>query len=77
MTEFDRLKNGYITVIQFAFASGVSKQDAKHGNDVLHKFCETLVDNSNYLDSEKHKMKEELSSIKHKMDLEIEIIYKD
>ena len=57
MTRFENLKNSYISAIQCGLAMGVGFNEAKHGNDVLHKFCEMTIDNSNYSDAHKSSMK--------------------
>ena len=55
---------------------GVGFNEAKHGNDVLHKFCEMTIDNSNYSDAHKSSMKNELELIKESLSKEIEAFYK-
>ena len=50
MIEFENLKRNYVLTIQFGLASNTGYNKAKHGNDVIHKFCEQLVENSNYHD---------------------------
>lgn len=75
IAEFDNLKNTYITIIQLGIAADVSYQEAKLGNDLLHKFCESFVENSNYLDSVKMAMKQELELIKEALSEEIKSYY--
>ena len=43
MNEFDNLKNSYIATIQLALAMNVNYSEAKHGNELLHKFCENYM----------------------------------
>lgn len=76
MTEFDNLKSSYISAIQCGLAMGAGYNEAKHGNDILHKFCENLIDNSNYNDLCKMDMKNELEVIKEALSQEIESFYK-
>lgn len=47
-------------------------EEAKRGNDLLHKFCENCVDNSNYSDSDKQNMKQEPELVKEALSQEIE-----
>lgn len=75
MTEFENLKNTYISIVQLGLAVNVSYQESKQGNNLLHKFCENLVENSNYLDSAKTTMKQELELIKEALSEEIESYY--
>lgn len=76
MKEFDYLKNSYITAIHWGFATKVSYHEAKRGNDILHKFCENLIDNSNYCDTDKKAMKQELELLKEALSEEIETFYR-
>ena len=75
MTEFDNLKSTYIAIVQLGLTTNVSYQEVKLGNDLLHKFCESFVENSNYLDSAKAAMKQELKLIKEALSEEIEFYY--
>lgn len=75
MTEFDNLKNTYIATMQCAMAMGRGNQWTKHGNDILHKFCEMLVDRSDYPDADKQAMKQELELLKESIDAEIDACY--
>lgn len=75
MTEFDNLKRNYISAIQFGMLSKISYQEAKQGNDILHWFCEKLVENSNYNDVEKFAMKQELEILKKSLSEEIKEFY--
>ena len=75
MTEFDNLKSSYVVAIQFGLAANVGYQSSKHGNEMLHEFCKQLVGNSNYQDSEKMAMKQELEILKDALGKEIDAYY--
>ena len=71
MNEFENLKTGYIDTIHYGMCQ-TGYNETMHGNEVLHKFCSMLVDNSSYSDSEKREMKYELDQIKEIISQEIE-----
>ena len=71
MTDFDYLKRSYALAIQMGLAAGCSYQDSKLANDVIHKFCETLIDNSSNCNN-KNEMKIELETLKEAFSKEIE-----
>lgn len=75
MTEFDNLKSSYAAAVQFGLAANVGYQAAKHGNEMLHELCKRLVENSNYQNSEKMAMKQELEILKDALDGEIDVFY--
>ena len=75
MTEFDNLKNTYISVIQWGLNSKVGYIECKRGNDILHKFCDKLIENCNYSTTEKEAMKNELDCVKYSLSKEIENYY--
>lgn len=75
MTEFDNLKRSYASTIQCGLAMGSGYQEARHGNDLLHKFCEMLVDSSNCSPSEKQAMKKELEALKEALSREIDTFF--
>ena len=75
MTEFDNLKRSYIAVIQLSMAMKKPCEEVKRGNDILHRFCEKLIENSVYPDDEKRRMKNELEIVKETMAKEIEAFY--
>ncbi len=75
MNEFDTLKSGYISAVQWGLAARVGYHESKHGNEVLHKFCEELIDNSSYNEYNKATMKHELEIIKESLSEEIESFY--
>ena len=75
MNEFDNLKNSYIATIQLALAMNVNYNEAKHGNELLHKFCENYIDNT-YHGGTNDSMKAELKLLKESLSKEIEYHYK-
>ena len=76
MTEFEKLKNSYISTIQMGLVSNAGYHEIKHGNDIIHKFCEQLVETSNYCDNVKTSMKRELELLKETLLHEIDCCYK-
>ena len=72
MIDFLNLKNSYMAAIQMGLMMNAGYEEAKRGNDLLHKFCENCVDNSNYSDPDKQKMKQELELVKKMLSQEIE-----
>ena len=76
MIDYLNLKNSYITAIQMGLLLNAGYEDAKHGNDFLHQFCENCIDNSNYSDLEKLNMKRELEIVKEALSQEIELRYR-
>ncbi len=75
MIDFQNLKNSYISVVHWGLSVRVGYEESKRGNEVLHKFCENLIDNSDYSDSDKVMMKHELEIIKEALSKEIECFY--
>lgn len=76
MTEFDNLKSYYAFTIHYGLAAKVGYHDIKQGNVAVHKFCENLVEKSNYPDLEKETMKYELELLKGALSKEIDHYYK-
>lgn len=76
MTEFDHLKNSYVAAIQLRLTTNIGKDEAKRENELLHRFCEVLIDNSNYHNVDKTAMKQELELLKETLTKEIEDYYK-
>ena len=73
MIEYLNLKNSYIAAIQTGMLLlNVGYEETKRGNDLLHKFCETCVDNSNYSQQDKQNMKHDLELVKEALSQEIE-----
>lgn len=72
MIDYQNLKNSYIAAIQMGLILNAGYEDAKHGNDLLHKFCQNCVDNSNYGDVDKQNMKHDLELVKEALSQEIE-----
>lgn len=75
MTEYDNIKNRYISTIHLGLTMGVNYNEAKNGNELLHKFCESLIDNSIYTDADKKAMKYDLKITKEVLTKEIETFY--
>lgn len=75
MTEFDGLKRSYISALHVGMATGANREQSKNGNEILHKFCEGLVENSQYSDEAKQAMKHELKMLKEVLSKEIEEFY--
>lgn len=72
MSEFDNMKRSYSSTIQLALTTGATYSEVKNGNEILHKFCEFVIDNSNYHASDKSQMKHELALLKVFHDQEID-----
>ena len=73
MIDYLNLKNSYIAAIQMGLMLNAGYEEAKHGNDLLHKFCENCVDNSNYSDADKQNMKRDLEFVKEALSKEVEL----
>ena len=72
MFDYNNLKNSYIATIHMGLVSNVRYEEAKRGNDLLHKFCEHCIDMSNYNEIEKQRMKLDLEIVKDMLSKEIE-----
>lgn len=72
MIDFFNLKNSYIAALQMGLMLNAGYEEAKRGNDLLHKFCENCIDNSNYSERDKEDMKHDLKLVKETLSLEIE-----
>ena len=80
MTEFDNLKRSYAAAIQCGMAMGSPYQDVRHANDVIHKLCEELIDNSDnrrYSPEDKQAMKWDLEALKETLSREIDAYYRN
>lgn len=75
MTGFDHLKNSYAFAIQAGIDEDFSYNDCKNANDIIHKFCDIYIDNSNCSDVDKKAMKQELKLLKETLDNEIDNHY--
>ena len=75
MIDYQNLKASYIAMIQIGLELGFT--DPKQGNELLHEFCEKLVENSDYSDSDKQDMKNELEVVKETLSIEIEQFLND
>ena len=74
MIDYLNLKNCYITAVQAGLAL-TDYEKAKQGNTLIHKFCESCIDSSNYNELEKQKMKCDLLLTKESLSKEIEYYY--
>ncbi len=72
MIDYQNLKNSYMAAIQMGLMLNAGYEEAKHGNDLLHKFCEQCIDSSNYTESDKRNMKHELELVKEALSQEID-----
>lgn len=72
MFDYNNLKYCYITTIPMGLAFNAGYEEAKRGNDLLHKFCEQCIDMSNYNEIEKQRMKLDLEIVKDMLSKEIE-----
>lgn len=77
ITEFENLKRSYISTVNWGLTARVGYNQSKRWNDILHRFCENLVDNSNYNEVAKASMKNELEIVKEALSKEIELFYKE
>ena len=73
MIDYLNLKNSYIAAIQMGLLLNSGYEGAKRGNDLLHKFCENCIDNSNYSEQDKQNMKRDLELVKESLSQEIEL----
>ena len=73
MIDYLNMKKCYIAAIQVGLTLNAGYEEAKHGNDLLHKFCENCVDNSLYGEADKQDMKRDLELVKEALSQEIEI----
>lgn len=71
---FNEMKSRYIAVIQLVLQSNIPYNEVKTGNEVLHKFCELIIDS---WDSANNKiaMKQELLLLKETIATEIDEFY--
>lgn len=76
MIDFLNLKNSYIAAIQMGLMLNAGYEEAKRGNDLLHKFCENCVDNSTYSEKDKQDMKRDLELVKEALSQEIEFRFR-
>ena len=76
MIDYLNLKNSYVAAIQMGLMLNTGYEETKRGNDLLHKFCENCVDNSNYSDFDKQNMKRDLELVKEALSQEIELRFR-
>ena len=72
--DFNNLKNSYIAAVRWGLAVKVGYQESKRGNDILHKFCENYIENSDY--DKKEALKHEIELLKETLAKEIEDYYR-
>lgn len=73
MIDYLNMKESYIATIQLGLVLNAGYEEAKHRNDLLHKFCENCVDSSLYSEEDKRAMKRDLELVKEALSQEIEI----
>ena len=73
MIDYLNLKRSYISAVQMGLMLGTGYEEAKRGNDLLHKFCENCIDNSNYTENDKQNMKQDLELAKEALSQEIKL----
>lgn len=71
---FNEMKSRYISVIQLVLQSNMPYNEVKTGNEVLHKFCELIIDNLD-ANNDKIVMKQELFLLKETLAEEIDGFY--
>ena len=76
MIDYLNLKNSYIAAIQMGLMLNAGYKEAKHGNDLLHKFCKNCIENSNYSEKEKQDMKRDLELVKKMLSQAIELRFR-
>ena len=76
MTEFEKLKNSYISSVQAGMLLGIDYSGCRRAIDVLHKIYENLIDNSNCIDIDKTAMKYEMELIKEALLWEAKCYYR-
>ena len=76
MIDYLNLKNSYIASIQLGLILNAGYEEAKRGNDLLHKFCENCINNSNYSERDKQDMKRDLELVKEMLSQEIELRFR-
>ena len=73
MIDYQNLRNSYIAALHMGVMMNACYEEAKRGNDILHKFCENCVDSSNYSEQDKQRMKHDLELLKETLSQEINI----
>lgn len=72
MLEFKKMKEDYSATIQLALTAGATRAEVKNGNEILHNFCDLIVEGGNYCDRDKAQMKHELKLLKIYHDRQID-----
>ncbi len=62
--DFEGLKDSYYQTVQFGIMINKGYTELKQANNSLCEFCKIIVDHSNYNDSDKERMKNELEKTK-------------
>ena len=75
MIDYQNLKKSYIAALHMGMALNASYEEAKRGNDILHKFCENCIDNSDYSEQDKQSMKLDLELVKEALSQEIKDLF--
>ena len=76
MIDYSNLKNSYSASIQMGLMWNAGYEEAKRGNDLLYKFCQNCIENSNYSDLDKQAMKRELDNVKDTLSQENELHFR-
>lgn len=74
--DYNNLKQSYITAIQLALSCNMQHDEIRGGNNILHDFCNVLVETSEYSEADKKYMKSEFDRIKEQMSVEIDCYYR-
>lgn len=72
MTEFENLKNSYISAMNVGILGRLDTASLKYGNEILSYFCKQLISDSQYSATEKENMKNQIDLLKQSIDKEIE-----
>ena len=73
--DYQNLKKSYIAALHMGLALKAGFEVTKRGNEILHKFCENCVDNSNYNEQDKQSMKLDLELVKEALSQEIKDLF--
>lgn len=75
MTDFEYLKNSYISAMHVGIWGRVDTNLLKYGNEILSHFCKQLISDSQCYTTEKENMKNQIDLLKQSIDKEIESCY--
>ena len=73
MTDFERLKSSYITLIQLALAANIDAGEIKNGNNILSHFCKNWIKKIAHDEYEQQRMEQEIDDIKEMLSYEIDM----